>query len=66
MQLELPFMVELPPENKIEECEYKVNGLKDSYQRLRRGLWASNGDLKRRCSELEERLWILERNLCKN
>lgn len=64
MQLELPFMIELPPENKVAECEYKVDSLKESYQRLRKGLWASNAELRKRCIELEERLWIIERNLC--
>jgi hypothetical protein len=64
MQLELPFMATLPPEDKVAKCEYSVQELYVSYHRLRKGLWAENGVLRKRCKELEERLWIIERNIC--
>jgi len=63
-QLELPFGVMLPPEDKNAQLEYLCNSVKESNRRVTRRLWVENNKLKQVCKELQERLEILERNIC--
>lgn len=64
MQLEFPMLAELPPENPIGRLEYIVGCVKESNKRVTRRLWAENRALKQMCVELEERLRLLEKNIC--
>jgi dynactin complex subunit len=42
---------------RMEKCE-------ESASKVRKSLFAKNGELKKKIDELEERLTILERNIC--
>lgn len=52
-----------------EECENQeirriVIEIKESSNKVRRKLFSENGELKKKVSDLEYRLQILERNIC--
>lgn len=52
-----------------EECEMsalrkEVSELKTSQDKQRKSLFAKNGELTKQVNELNERLSILERNIC--
>ena len=52
-----------------EECENEeirriVIEIKESSNKVRRKLFSENGELKRKVLDLENRLQILERNIC--
>jgi|GEM_PF-6492998 len=66
MQLELPFCVELKPDDKVAYLENLYECQIEKYERLRKSLHAKNGELKKQVSELQERLFILERHICVN
>lgn len=42
---------------RMEKCEESAN-------KVRKSLFAKNGELNKKINELEERLSILERNIC--
>ncbi len=44
---------------RMEKCEESAN-------KVRKSLFAKNGELKKKIDDLEERLSLLERNICKN
>lgn len=53
-----------------EECEIKAMNLKiqaidNSTNKVRKSLFAKNGELTKKILELEDRLLIIERNICK-
>jgi hypothetical protein len=66
MQLELPFMADLPPENKIAQLDYSVNSLHESFHRVRRKLFANDAQTLTMLNEISERIAIIERNICRN
>jgi hypothetical protein len=64
-----------PKPTEVEVCQIEIAAVKKSSDKVRRGTYASIGELKKRCyelegevkknrSELEYRLEILERNIC--
>lgn len=63
-QLELPLGIELKPRDKVEYIEYKVGEIHCTTERVRKSIYARHNELKRRCAELEERLFILEKHIC--
>lgn len=66
MQLELPFMADLPPENKVAQLEYSFNSLHESVHRVRRKLFANDAKALTMLEEISERVAIIERNICQN
>lgn len=64
VQLELPLYVDLPPDNPIARIEYVVSSIKYSTDRVRKGMYAKHNELQKRCQELEERLKIIEKEIC--
>lgn len=64
MQLELPLIVELPPENPLGRIEYMIGCVKETNHRCIRRLWAENRYLKQFCSELKDRVDFLEKHIC--
>lgn len=65
-QLELAFMADLPPANKMDQLQYSFDSLHESFHRVRRSLWANDGKQTTMIKELSERLAILEKNICKD
>lgn len=63
MQMEFPLTI-YPPGDKIAQLEYKAMCVEDSTKRVTRRLWAENRVLRQMCKELQERLEIIERNIC--
>ena len=61
--LQLDFFKTLE-ESEIERLVRIVDEIKTSTNRVRKKLFAENGSLKMRVLNLEERLEILERNIC--
>ena len=53
-----------PKESEIEMMQKKVADLNVSFHRVRRCIFAENGALKKRVTEMEDRLAILERHIC--
>jgi len=43
---------------------HKMNDLKESQEKIRKGLFAKNGDLQKKYDDLLSRLQILERHIC--
>jgi hypothetical protein len=43
---------------------HKFNELKESQDKIRKGLYARNGELQKKYNDLLNRLEILERNIC--
>lgn len=64
LQVQLDFF-ESEEQSEIKALELLVNDVRMSNDRVRKKLFAENGDLKKRMIELEDRLSILERNICK-
>ncbi len=50
--------------NDMHTVAQKATATKESADKVRRKLFAENSELKKRMSSLEERLNILERNIC--
>jgi hypothetical protein len=55
----------LPPDDPIARLEYSFGSLNESVHKVRKGLWAENGRLRKECEDLKMRLEILEKGLCK-
>lgn len=64
MQMEFPLIVTIPENDKVAQLEYLICSVKDSNKRVTRRLWAENNRLNQLCKELEERMKIIEKNLC--
>jgi|GEM_PF-1152650 len=54
-----------PQESETEMLIREVDGIKYSTSKVRRALFARNGELQRKMLELEERLAVIERGLCR-
>lgn len=52
-------------ESEFHALEKSIEDIKKSTERVRKGTYAEIGALKKRVLELEERLQIIERNICK-
>lgn len=52
-------------ESEISSLRKSVSNIKDSSDKVRRALFAKNGDLTKRMLDLEYRLEAIERGLCK-
>ncbi len=50
---------------KIEALCNTIEAVKTSSDKVRRGTYASIGEVKKECLDLKSRLEILERNICK-
>lgn len=53
-----------PEECRMDALECEIVDTKKSCDKVRKGLFARNNELKKRIDELEERFAILEKNLC--
>ena len=62
-ELQLDFWL-TKEESELEMLGKKVYEMNLSMHRVRRCIFAENGELKKRVSEMEERLAIIERNIC--
>lgn len=51
-------------ETEISILKAKVEKVEDSSNKVRKSLFAKNGELTKKINELEERLTLLERNIC--
>jgi hypothetical protein len=54
-----------PIESETEMLVREMDGVKISVTKIRKALFARNGDLQRKMLELEERLNIVERGICR-
>ncbi len=55
-----------PRPTEYEECQIDIKAVRDSNDKVRKKLFAENGELKKRMYFLEERLQVLERNICRS
>ena len=53
-------------ESKFDYLEMEISKIKISTDRVRKGIYARHGEIAKRQLDLEERLSILERNICKS
>ncbi len=53
-----------PEESEIESLRKQISAVKSSSDKVRRGLYARNGELTKMVIDLQERLAILEKNIC--
>lgn len=51
---------------EISTLKARIEAVEKSKEKVRKGLYAENGVLKKRVTDLEERLAFLERNMCKS
>jgi len=54
-----------PQESETEMLIREIDGIKYSTSKVRRALFARNGELQRKMLELEERLAVIERGICR-
>lgn len=64
------YAIQLDLFKTAEQCEMdalrlEMNAVKSSSDKVRKKLFAENGSLVRRMTDLEERLMIIERNICR-
>ncbi len=52
-------------ETEITQMKSEIESMSESLNRIRKGLYAKNGSLEKKYQELDERLGIIERNICK-
>lgn len=50
---------------EVEVLELEIRSLKKSQDKLRKALFARHGELAKRYCDLQDRLDIVERNICK-
>lgn len=50
--------------DKFEDIKSEVKNVKESSEKVRKSLFAKHGTLERKYAEINERLAILERNIC--
>lgn len=53
-------------ESRLDTIVKNVESVKQSSDKVRRGLYARHGELYKKYMNLEERLHIIEKNICKN
>ncbi len=66
--LQIPIQFDLfksKEESEIDCLRLACDAAIESHNKVRKKLFAENGKLTKRMNELEERLDILERNICK-
>lgn len=51
--------------SEVEKCRKEIEAVRVSGDRVRRGTYAGINELKKRCYDLECRLEILEKYICK-
>ena len=62
MILQLDFFNEM---NEIEDLHVRIKDLEKSMEILRKGLFARHGELAKKYLEINDRLNVLEFNICK-
>ncbi len=67
MALHIDFQYDLFEEkpNELDLVKIEIGRIKESGDKVRKGTYAEINRLKKMCLELEERLEIIERNICK-
>ena len=55
-----------PLEREMNYVKEVVSLTKDSTEKVRRSLYARNNELEKKCLDLNERLAIIERYICKH
>lgn len=58
------FQLDFWEETEISALKARIDAVEKSKEKVRKGLYAENAALKKKVSELEERLALLERNIC--
>lgn len=53
-------------ESEIEALRKEFNSVKSSSDRVRKGMFARHGELTKTVLDLQERLAIIERNICRS
>ena len=53
-------------ENEIDEMRRNLSQMHSSLDRIRKGLFARNGELVKQYMELVRRVEIIEKNICKS
>ncbi len=53
-------------ESEMDALRHEMAAVKASSEKVRRALFARNGELTKRMLDLEYRLEVLERNICKS
>lgn len=53
-------------ECRMDSIQKSVEAVKESSDKVRRGIYARHGELYKKYMDLEERFQILERNICSN
>lgn len=54
-----------PQESETEMMIHEIDSIKISTTKVRKALFARNGELQRKMLELEERLNVIERGICR-
>lgn len=52
-------------ESEIEALRAEVDAIRKSSDRVRKGIYAKHGELNKICLDLQQRLIIIERNICR-
>lgn len=67
MALQIDFQYDLfePKPSEFELLKLEVEKIKLSSDKVRKGAYSAIGELKKRVFELEERLQIIERHICR-
>lgn len=63
LAIQFDFFEPIPSETDMMRMDIK--DIHESTEKVRKKLFAENGQLKKRVNELENRLEILERNICR-
>lgn len=58
--------LELFEQDEMTVLRHKFNSLKESSEKVRKGLYAKNGELQKKYDDLLLRMEILERHICQN
>ncbi len=53
-------------DTEITHIKQEIEKVKQSSDRVRKGMYAKHGALEKKFQELDDRLGIIERNICKN
>lgn len=56
--------LDLFEQDEISEIRHRVNSIKDSQEKVRKSLFARNGELHKKYDDLLQRMEILEKYLC--
>jgi len=58
-------LFDTPAESELQELRRLTKDAQDTSVKVRKALFARHGEMQKRIAELEERLEIIERNICK-